>query len=297
MKKPFKTYNGGKAGNGTYQQIINQIPQCDVYIEPMVGNGGIFHALNLPALKVINDIDARVIAAYDVAGSQSKILVFNYCYKHIIDMCHSFSDKKFVYFDPPYLFDTRKSQKPLYKFEWTEADHIEFLTLAVSIKSNCMISHYPCELYDTMLAGWRTHDFQSMTRNGLRTERIYMNYPEPAILQDYRYIGTDYRERQRIKRKINRWINKLAGLPNDERTAILSVVMAKYGATAVCLTPGNIAENSGKITPPLLTVPKAGLCKERNCKDDATIDYNGHGHWVCKYHYDKLSDYFEEEYR
>lgn len=47
----------------------------------------------------------------------------------------------------------------------------------------------------------------------------------------------------------------------------------------------------------LAEVPDHGMCKERNCKDKATIDYNGHGHWVCKYHYDKLSDYFDEEYR
>jgi hypothetical protein len=48
---------GGKAGNGTYQAIINHIPKCDVFIDAMVGNGGIFFNLNLPALTVINDID------------------------------------------------------------------------------------------------------------------------------------------------------------------------------------------------------------------------------------------------
>jgi hypothetical protein len=46
----------------------------------------------------------------------------------------------------------------------------------------------------------------------------------------------------------------------------------------------------------LAEVPDHGMCMEQNCKDKATIDYNGHGHWVCKYHYDKLSDYFDEEY-
>jgi len=254
MKKPFKTYNGGKAGNGTYQQIINQIPFHHIYIEPMVGNGGIFHNLRLPMLTLINDIDRSVIDKYDVSAYGGKVIKSNTTYKNILDMCHSYDNIKFVYLDPPYLFSTRKSKKPLYNYEWTEADHIEFLTLASNIECNCMISHYPCELYDTMLAGWRTHDFQSMTRNGLRTERIYMNYPEPEILQDYRYTGTDYRERQRIKRKVARHISKLEALPNDERNAILSAVMDKYGATAVTLNPGNNTKNGCEITAPKLTM-------------------------------------------
>src|SRR4029077_20992344 len=36
------TYNGGKNGNGTYQQIINLIPPHKIYIEPFVGSGGIY---------------------------------------------------------------------------------------------------------------------------------------------------------------------------------------------------------------------------------------------------------------
>lgn len=40
-----------------------------------------------------------------------------------------------------------------------------------------------------------------------------------------------------------------------------------------------------------------GICKERNCNEPATKDYNGHEHWVCDYHYDKLNDEFDEEYR
>lgn len=39
-----------------------------------------------------------------------------------------------------------------------------------------------------------------------------------------------------------------------------------------------------------------GICMEKNCNEHATIDYNGHGYWVCDYHYNKLSDEFDEEY-
>ena len=249
MKPPFSTYNGGKAGNGVYQNIINHIPKCDIYIEPMVGNGGIYHNLKLPALTVINDIDADVIAAYNAAGSKENVLVFNYSYEHILVMCHSYAEKKFIYFDPPYHFDTRKSKQMLYKNEWSHQDHVDFLLLANTVKCNVMISHYPCELYDTMLKGWYTHDFQSMSRNGLRTDRIYMNYPKPTILQDFRYVGADYRERQRIKRKINRHLQKLEALPADERTAILSAITAKYNATAAELISNKIPDLPAKDKP------------------------------------------------
>lgn len=39
------------------------------------------------------------------------------------------------------------------------------------------------------------------------------------------------------------------------------------------------------------------FCMEEGCIQPAAIDYNDHGHWVCMYHYDKLNDEFDEEYR
>lgn len=39
-----------------------------------------------------------------------------------------------------------------------------------------------------------------------------------------------------------------------------------------------------------------GICKEKGCENHATKDYNGHGYYVCDYHYEKLNDYFDEEF-
>jgi hypothetical protein len=39
MKKPFKTYNGGKAGNGTYQQIINPLAPVLTISESLTNTG------------------------------------------------------------------------------------------------------------------------------------------------------------------------------------------------------------------------------------------------------------------
>ena len=51
-----------------------------------------------------------------------------------------------------------------------------------------------------------------------------MNYPPPTRLHDYRYLGDNYRQRERIKRKKQRWAAKWARLDILERQAILSAL-------------------------------------------------------------------------
>lgn len=131
--KPYATYNGGKAGNGTYQTIINHIPKCDVFIDAMVGNGGIFFNLNLPAITVINDIERSLIDRYNDTSATTAVIIECGDYTGIIAKYDEWRHKVFFYFDPPYLFETRKSPKRLYKHEWNEADHIKFLRLAVKV--------------------------------------------------------------------------------------------------------------------------------------------------------------------
>lgn len=239
--KSYKTYNGGKAAHGTYQKIINLIPQCDVFIDGFLGNGGIFHNLKLPKLTIVNDIDPGVIDAFNckvLNTINTSLIVKNVCYGSLIKEYDNNLNRTVFYFDPPYMMETRKSKRKLYKFDWLDTDHDKFLTMANTVKSNCIISHYPCTKYDEMLKGWRTFDFESMTRQGLRTERVYMNFPKPDILQDYRYLGDDYINRQRIKRKIQRYLDKLESLEQDERTGILSAVIDKYNfASAQLISP------------------------------------------------------------
>lgn len=232
--KPFSTYNGGKHGNGTYQQIINHIPQCKIFVDGFVGNGGILFNLKLPPLTIINDIDPSVIDRYNCYRSPS-VIIENLDYTAVIDKYDNKTRDTFFYFDPPYLFETRSTQQKYYKFDFTDSDHFKFLSMVNTVKSNCMISHYPCKLYNDALKDWYTHDFKSMTRGGLRTERIYMNYPTPSVLQDFRYLGTDFTDRQRIKRKIERQLKKLESLPELERIGIISAVIDKYNHTAAQL--------------------------------------------------------------
>ena len=236
MNRPRSTYNGSKAGNGTYQNIINFIPMCDVFIDAMVGNGGIVCNLNLPGLTVINDIDAGIIDRFDI--DDHGIKKENLDYRDLIDKYDNEDQKNFFYFDPPYLKCTRKNQKDLYDHEWEFPDHEKFIEKVHTVKSNCMISCYPHALYAEGFENWYKHLFWSTTRNGQALECIYMNYPKPYILQDFRYVGKDFIDRQRIKRKIARWLNNLDAMPEIERNALLRSIIDKYNFTADKLLNG-----------------------------------------------------------
>jgi hypothetical protein len=63
-----------------------------------------------------------------------------------------------------------------------------------------------------------------MTHGGPRTEWLWCNFPEPIALHDYRYLGVGFRERERIKRKKQRWTDRLHRLPLLERRALLAAI-------------------------------------------------------------------------
>ena len=88
-----------------------------------------------------------------------------------------------------------------------------------------MISGYYSELYAQELAGWRSIQFSAQTRGGRTvTEWLWMNFPEPVELHDYQFLGENFRERERIKRKRLRWQARLKRMPAIERYALLSAL-------------------------------------------------------------------------
>lgn len=246
-------YNGGKLGNGTYQQIINHIPPHGIFVSAFAGHCGVFQKIRRADISILNDKDQRVIERWKetsilkncivcenyMQGSlfeqpdKPVVILKNSDYKSIIAKFKETADA-FLYLDPPYLMETRQSKKRLYLHDWlTIEEHTEFLTLASTVNCAAMISHYENDLYNDMLLskGWNVHRFPSMTRQGLREEIIYYNYPKPKILHDFQYLGHNYRERERIKRKVVRFENKMNRLPEDERAAILSNLIAKNKTT------------------------------------------------------------------
>ncbi len=223
-------YPGGKAQPGIYQRIINQMPPHRVYIEAFLGGGAVMRSKRPAAINFGIDLDSAAIAGFgDMIAGELQLIEGDG-----IGFLESYAWRgdELVYCDPPYLFSTRREHRPIYRCEMENKDHARFLAVAKRIAAPVIISGYWSEMYARELAGWRTISFQAVTRGGsLATEWLWMNYPEPAELHDYRYLGESFRERERIKRKINRWVARLERMPILERRA-LSAALAKVGDVA-----------------------------------------------------------------
>lgn len=253
------SYPGGKAGAGVYQAIINQMPPHDTYIEPFLGAGAVIRRKRPAAQNIGIDADpVAIIAAFgDAAGaiavsgevgrqpggiaisagaaaSPASIAICGDGIQFLIDR-ERWTGRELVYCDPPYLLSARRSPRRLYAHEMmAEADHLRLLSTLKRLPCMVMVSGYASPLYARELAGWRLVTFTAATRGRPATEHLWCNFPEPAALHDYRFLGADFRERERIGRKARRWAVRLAGLAPLERQAVLSA----------CLSPSTIA-NSG----------------------------------------------------
>ncbi|HBJ6260138.1 TPA: DNA adenine methylase, partial [Salmonella enterica subsp. enterica serovar Muenchen] len=218
------SYLGSKAASGVFQKIIAEMPPHDTYIETHLGSGAVmFH--KPPAQHSVGiDIDS---AAFSLTRRRWKDKGLtppdiHFHYGDAVSFLEGYFDfatagRVLIYADPPYMPETRTS-RARYRHEYTVADHERLLRCLMSLPENVsvILSGYPSQLYDTTLTGWRTREFQAMTRGGVRTEKIWMNYEEGKAYS-HTFAGKDYNDRARIKRKAARWRDKFAALPPAER--------------------------------------------------------------------------------
>lgn len=218
--KGLENYRGNKYFPGAYQTIINNIPPHSTYVEPFVGSGAIV-LLKKPAdHTVVNDIDSGVTVKWNCKRS-NHFKIKNLSAVKLLSSVLQQNTDTFVYMDPPYIIDSRFSGKAIYKFEMTVSDHEELLSMILKAKCNCMISTYENELYTHMLQSWRSVRYRARVHKHTATEVLFCNFSEPTVLHDYRYLGSNCWDRQRIKRKIHRHVQRLMSLPAVERNAIL----------------------------------------------------------------------------
>lgn len=107
-------------------------------------------------------------------------LIHSPVYKTLVEIMNEMG--WLIYLDPPYLQETRSTYGEYGVGEMTVYQHQNLVDLLPRIKGYVMVSHYPCELYDSL--GWRTLDFDMPNHSGQgatkerRVERLYMNYKE-----------------------------------------------------------------------------------------------------------------------
>lgn len=222
------SYLGSKAASGVYQKIIAEMPPHDTYIETHLGGGAIMLRKPPARHNIGIDKDEEALTNFMEREGYGQIPNLQLVNRDAVDVLERFflyppaaGNRVLLYVDPPYLHETRTSNAR-YRCEYQVADHVRLLTCLKSLPPEIQIilSGYPSQLYDDLLPGWRSKEFQAMTRGGVRTEKIWMNYPEGRAYS-HAFAGKDYNDRHRIKRKVERWRAKYAALPPAEWLAIM----------------------------------------------------------------------------
>ena len=142
-------------------------------------------------------------------------------------LARPFERDTFVYCDPPYL-QTAVLSRLRYEHVLTPADHRRLLRLLKAQHCPVMVSGYWSRMYAEELVGWRAIQFGSMTRGGYECQEwLWMNYPDPHLngrLHDYRYVGENFREREKFRRQQRRWNARLAKMTPLHRMALMSAL-------------------------------------------------------------------------
>ena len=216
-------YPGGKGLQ--YQKIINLMPPHEVYIETHLGGGAVMRNKRPAGRNIGIEMDLKVIEKWSGMTGMEIELIHGDGIEYLEE--YKFTGKELVYCDPPYLRETRKKYYPLYKYEYSKSDHIRLLEVIRRLPCMVMISGYESSLYNIKyLKDWNRYVFNATTHHGMAREWIWMNYDTPVQLHDYRYLGDNFRERDRIKRKSQRWVERLKKMPILECQALLSAIDA-----------------------------------------------------------------------
>lgn len=224
-------YPGNKNIPGLIHKIINQIPPCKYFYEPFAGSAAVSTFLSLlPEINLkffLNDIDPAVTEKFNYPTGST---VSNYSAINVLDYLITLAagTDRFIFMDPPYHHSTRPKYISKYNYEMSHNDHVQFLSTAIDIKSNCMIIHPECSLYNHALKSFRTVQLSVRYHNKTSIENLYMNYQDPVQLLTYVYAGKDCWDRQRIKRKGDRLLHKLLSLPDVERNYILDRIRKQF---------------------------------------------------------------------
>jgi 16S rRNA G966 N2-methylase RsmD len=223
-------YKGGKNGNGSFQTIINQIPEHSIYVEPFAGSAAIYFNKRMADISLLfdklrnqTDLLSKKVSPGDIVQCCDSVVNINLIVS-FLNIFHSYGHRVFMYCDPPYPLSSRSYQKSIYEHEMTDADHIAFLTGMDRALFPISISTYENDIYSQYLSNWRLLKYQSIVRGGTRTEFLYMNYPETSQLHDFSYIGNAFRDRERLKRIKNNFLSKFDSMQPILKNAITAAL-------------------------------------------------------------------------
>lgn len=213
-------YFGSKATAGLCQALIALQPSHGVYIESHLGSGVLMQRKAQSLRSIGIDLDEQALAAF---SCDYPVELVHGCAHEFLSSFEYHGDE-YVYCDPPYVRATRRSQRR-YRYDYELDDHIELLEILKSLPCKVMVSGHPSGLYEQALSGWRKISFQVTTQAVVRTEVVWFNYSLDRLHWSH-YAGRNNTDRQRIRRKSQRWADQYRDLSAGERLALLNAILA-----------------------------------------------------------------------
>lgn len=218
-------YPGGKGR--CFQHLISLMPSHRTYIESHLGGGAVLRHKR-PAQESIGiDQDPTLIARWE--ASHPDLARYVVADAAAFLEAYPFRGDELVYCDPPYPRATRRKAH-IYRYDYTDDDHRRLLTVIRRAPCMVVVSSYANDLYAAALADWRVVAFPGDSHTGPRTEVAWLNFQPTDDLHDFRYLGADYRERERLRRRRNAIADRVARLPPLERRALLDELAGRFGA-------------------------------------------------------------------
>jgi site-specific DNA-adenine methylase len=205
-------YPGGKGK--CYQHIINVLPPHLTYIETHLGGGAVLLHKKPARMSIGVDRDPAVIRSWQHLFPSLASYIEGDAVEFLAS--HRLSGDDLVYCDPPYLPSTRRRAR-VYRHDYGETDHVRLLETLRKLPCRVVVSGYPSELYDEFLSGWQSQRYSAKAHDGIRQEKIWFNFDTPVRLHDTRHLGRDFRERQTIKRRLQRLQTRISTLSPQEQ--------------------------------------------------------------------------------
>ncbi len=221
----IKNYTGAKGGQTILPILANHMPKSKRYFSFFLGGGSLEFSRDFKDCKwICSDKSASVQKHFST--SAPGVTVYK-SWQQLVEN-YVFTSDDFIFCDPPYLFETRRTGLKYYQHEFNYENHVEFLDFIGQTQAKVLVTHPKNLLYSSQLSNFRELDFTYNTRNGMFYDCMYMNYNSSTLdLVTYKYLGYNNTDRQRIKRKTNNLITKIKNLSHHERQNLLQQLNLK----------------------------------------------------------------------
>lgn len=102
------------------------------------------------------------------------------------------SPQTLFYVDPPYVHSTRTNGARGYRFEMSNADHVELASVLHNVKGMVLLSGFRCDLYDDLYKTWRRLDIQMRGQSSkgvkLNTESLWLSNNVPTANEVMEFV-------------------------------------------------------------------------------------------------------------